>query len=57
MRSLVHTEYFHDHVRIEQMLLSGVATPREGALWPDRGVTGHGLALRADEAARFQVWP
>jgi L-alanine-DL-glutamate epimerase-like enolase superfamily enzyme len=57
MASLIHSEYFHDHVRIEGMLLSGVAPVRDGALWPDRAVTGHGLSLRADEARRYQVWP
>lgn len=54
---LVHSEYFHDHVRIEHMLLDGVAPVREGALWPDRSVPGHGLSLREDEARRYQVWP
>ena len=55
--SLVHSEYFHDHVRIEHMLLDGVAALRDGALWPDRTVIGHGLSLREDEARRYQVWP
>ena len=52
---LVHSEYFHDHVRIERMLLDGVAPVRDGALWPDRSVPGHGLRLREDEAQRFRV--
>lgn len=55
--SLVHSEYFHDHVRIEHMLLDGVAPVRDGALWPDRSLVGHGLSLREDEAERFRVWP
>lgn len=57
MPSLIHCEYFHDHVRIEQMLLSGVAPVRDGALWPDRGVAGHGMTLREQDARRYQVWP
>jgi hypothetical protein len=57
MPSLIHCEYFHDHVRIEQMLLDGVAPLRDGALWPDRGVAGHGMTLREDEARRYQAWP
>jgi L-alanine-DL-glutamate epimerase-like enolase superfamily enzyme len=57
MASLIHSEYFHDHVRIEQMLLSGVPPVRDGALWPDPGVAGHGLSLREDEARRYQVGP
>ncbi len=54
---LIHTEYFHDHARIEQMLLDGVTPIRDGALWPDRTVAGHGLRLREDEARPYQVWP
>ncbi len=55
--SLVHTEYFHDHVRIEQLLFDGVAPVRDGAMWPDRSFSGHGLRFREDRARRFQVWP
>jgi L-alanine-DL-glutamate epimerase-like enolase superfamily enzyme len=57
LATLIHCEYFHDHVRIEQMLLDGVPALREAALWPDRNVPGHGLTLREDEARRFQAWP
>ncbi len=35
LAQLVHLEYFHDHVRIEQMLFDGVVAPRDGALHPD----------------------
>ncbi len=52
---LVHCEYFHDHVRIEGMLFDGVPPVRDGALWPDRGVSGHGLTLREDEARHYRV--
>jgi L-alanine-DL-glutamate epimerase-like enolase superfamily enzyme len=55
--SLIHCEYFHDHVRIEGMLLNGVAPVRDGALRPDRGVAGHGMTLREDEARRYRAWP
>lgn len=54
---LVHCEYFHDHVRIENMLLDGVTPVRDGALRPDPSVPGHGLSLREDDAHRYQVWP
>ena len=30
-----HLEYFHDHVRIENMLFDGVPQPRNGKLYPD----------------------
>ena len=50
-----HLEYFHDHVRIEQMLFEGAPTPVEGALCPDLSRPGLGLELKEAEAARFAV--
>jgi len=52
---VVHMEYFHDHVRIEQMLLDGVAQPIDGLLSPDAGRPGLGLELREADAQRFRV--
>jgi L-alanine-DL-glutamate epimerase-like enolase superfamily enzyme len=51
-----HLEYFHDHVRIEQMIFDGVLTPRDGALWPDPGRAGLGLRVRWADAERFRVY-
>lgn len=50
-----HMEYFHDHVRIEALLLDGAATPTDGALRPDRSAPGHGLSLRSADAERMRV--
>lgn len=50
-----HLEYFHDHVRIEQMLFDGVPEPCDGALSPDVTRPGNGLALRRREATRFAI--
>jgi L-alanine-DL-glutamate epimerase-like enolase superfamily enzyme len=52
---LVHLEYFHDHVRIEEMLFDGVPRPQNGALVPDRTRPGFGLTLRSDSARRYAV--
>ena len=41
-----HIEYFHDHVRVEQMIFDGVLEPESGALRPDRSRAGNGLELR-----------
>src|SRR6266540_734110 len=41
-----HLEYFHDHVRVERMLLDGVPEPEAGALRPDRSRAGNGLELK-----------
>ena len=48
-----HMEYFHDHVRIEQMLFEGAAKPIEGSLRPDLSRPGLGLELKRQDAARY----
>jgi L-alanine-DL-glutamate epimerase-like enolase superfamily enzyme len=50
---LRHLEYFHDHVRIEQMFFDGVAKPREGALGPDLSRPGMGIELKHADVQRF----
>jgi L-alanine-DL-glutamate epimerase-like enolase superfamily enzyme len=53
LEQLVHLEYFHDHVRIEQLLFDGVVAPRQGALHPALDAPGNGLELKAAEAERY----
>lgn len=48
-----HLEWFADHVRLESLLFDGVLSPTGGALRPDPGRAGHGMALREADAARF----
>ncbi|MFL5899185.1 MAG: enolase C-terminal domain-like protein [Solirubrobacterales bacterium] len=55
IESLVHLEYFHDHVRLERMLFEGTLDPGGGALHPDPSRPGHGLSLRHDEAERWRT--
>jgi L-alanine-DL-glutamate epimerase-like enolase superfamily enzyme len=50
-----HVEYFHDHVRIEEMLLEGAPSTFDGHLRPDLSRPGLGLEFRDKEAARFAV--
>ena len=50
LEQLAHLEYFHDHVRIEQLLFDGVIAPRDGALEPDLGRAGMGLELKRADA-------
>ena len=50
-----HIEYFHDHVRIEQMLFDGAQAPRDGQLRPDLSRPGLGLELREAEAERYAI--
>lgn len=50
-----HLEYFHDHVRIEQMLFDGAAKPTQGLLSPDRSRPGLGLEFKRSDARRYAV--
>ena len=52
---LRHIEWFHDHVRIEQMLFDGAPTPEAGAIRPDLSRPGHGLEFKRSDAERFAV--
>jgi L-alanine-DL-glutamate epimerase-like enolase superfamily enzyme len=53
MESLLHLEYFHDHVRLEDMLFDGVLNPEGGYLRPDESSPGLGLELKRSEAERY----
>jgi hypothetical protein len=52
---LVHMEWFHDHVRIERMLLDGFNGATGGAVRPDRARPGHGYEWKAKDAEKFRV--
>jgi len=54
-RPLRHIEYFHDHVRIENMLFDGVLQPEHGALKPDPSRPGFGLEFKHADAERYRV--
>jgi L-alanine-DL-glutamate epimerase-like enolase superfamily enzyme len=53
--NLRHLEWFHDHVRIEEMFFDGTLDPTGGALRPDPVAAGNGLTLRDGVAGRYQV--
>lgn len=48
-------EWFHDHVRIEQMLFEGAPVASKGFIAPDLSRLGHGLILKAEKAERYAV--
>lgn len=50
---LRHLEYFHDHVRIEQMFFDGVRAPINGELRPDLSRPGMGMEFKQPDAQRF----
>jgi L-alanine-DL-glutamate epimerase-like enolase superfamily enzyme len=52
---LRHLEWFHDHVRIERMLLDGAPVPVNGTIRPDLSQPGHGLSFKHQDAARYAV--
>jgi L-alanine-DL-glutamate epimerase-like enolase superfamily enzyme len=51
-----HSEWFHDHVRIERLLFDGFVEPVAGELRPDLSRPGHGLELKTADAERYAVW-
>jgi L-alanine-DL-glutamate epimerase-like enolase superfamily enzyme len=52
---LRHLEWFHDHVRIEQMLFDGAPVAHAGAITPDLNQPGHGIVFKAKDAERYRV--
>jgi L-alanine-DL-glutamate epimerase-like enolase superfamily enzyme len=55
-RPAVHLEWFHDHVRIEQLLFDGAPVARAGVVSPDRSRPGLGFELKARDAAPYLEW-
>ncbi len=53
MENLLHLEYFHDHVRVEELLFDGRPVLRDGALWPDLTRPGMGIELKRSDAERY----
>ena len=53
--NLRHLEWFHDHVRIENLAFDGALDPGGGAVTPDRSAPGHGLNLRAADLEAYRV--
>jgi len=52
---LRHLEWFHDHVRIEQMLFDGAPVAHDGVIQPDLDRPGHGIEFKAKDAERFRI--
>ena len=52
---LRHLEWFHDHVRIEQMLFDGAPVARDGVIEPDLSRPGHGIEFKRQDAERFRI--
>lgn len=52
--NLRHVEWFHDHVRIENLLFDGTLDPQGGTLRPAEG-PGNGLTLRARDMEQYLV--
>ena len=48
-----HVEWFHDHVRIERLLLDGAPEPVDGEIAPDRTRPGNGFELRRADPERY----
>ena len=50
-----HLEYFHDHIRVEELLFDGLPELADGALHPDRSRPGNGLELKRKEIATWSA--
>ncbi|MGB6482390.1 MAG: enolase C-terminal domain-like protein [Candidatus Acidiferrales bacterium] len=50
---LRNIEYFHDHVRIENMFFEGVVHPVNGRLHPDLSRPGMGIEFKQRDAKRY----
>jgi len=50
-----NVEYFHDHVRIEQMLFDGFLPQKDGRLTPDLSAPGMGLTFKHKDAKQYAV--
>ncbi|MBQ0983990.1 mandelate racemase [Streptomyces sp. F63] len=55
VRRLRHLEYFHDHVRVEDLLFDGTLPPDGGAMRPDTGRPGLGLDVKWADAEPYRV--
>lgn len=53
--SVWHLEYFHDHVRIENLLFEGAIQPKDGKLYPELSRPGLGIELKRQDAEKFAV--
>ncbi|MEU0112643.1 enolase C-terminal domain-like protein [Streptomyces bobili] len=56
VRRLRHLEYFHDHVRLENLIFDGTLTPSGGTLCPDTGRPGLGLDVKWPDAEHYRVY-
>lgn len=52
---LRHLEWFHDHVRIEQMLFDGAPHAQNGAVQPDFSRPGHGFSFKDKDAEKYAI--
>jgi L-alanine-DL-glutamate epimerase-like enolase superfamily enzyme len=52
---LRHLEWFHDHVRIEQLFFDGAPRAKNGMIQPDLTRPGNGLEFRRQDAERFKI--
>jgi L-alanine-DL-glutamate epimerase-like enolase superfamily enzyme len=53
--AFLNAEYFHDHARMEPLLLDGAAELEHGRLVPDPSRPGFGIELKETDAERFRI--
>lgn len=50
-----HLEWFHDHVRIEDMFFDGTGDPAGGSVRPREDSPGNGLTFRVRDAEKYRI--
>lgn len=55
LEQVCHMEYFHDHVRIEDLFFEGVPILKDGCLNPDPESKGLGLHLKEKDVEQYLV--
>lgn len=50
-----HMEFFHDHVRIEELFFEGIPKLEQGCLVPHLNLHGHGLSLKKNQAKPYLI--
>lgn len=53
--NLRHLEYFHDHVRLEDLFFEGVARARQGSVIEVSAEPGIGICLKAPDVDQYRV--
>jgi L-alanine-DL-glutamate epimerase-like enolase superfamily enzyme len=55
LQPIIHLEYFHDHVRIADLLFDEPLRPEQGRIRPDATRAGLGIVLKSADARKYEL--